>query len=638
MKITKANLIRLLPVLLLALAILPALPQGQPVPPTTAFTRSWLRSTNAGEAILRLGVGGPTNGVTAAQAEAVARNSGASGTNSFAGSGTGLTNVQASSVIKYISQNKPLNADSNWFGPWTTGTTTAGLQEAWDSAWKGTNRGPNVGGVILQVQEGYYFFTNALDFRTVYPFSTTIRGQNLLSTKLAYAGTNNGISTVTFGSLLGSSTNGGLNLPAHVTISDISFTAVRDMNTNILVEVKDYSDLNINRVNFTGWQALTNQVDGAGVSLDASSYAAVTGGGLVGLKVWRGPEHGTHLSSLYFMQLAAGGDYQNDHVYAEDLRFAHIGQGVNLWPTTSRYSLGACILREGGLESIWSKLHCYSSKAGFVLLEQAYDSPLLIQANFEDCTTPLASYRGNSRTPIAFMPNVYGDLGWDSGPVKVYCVSNTPNYGVITSLIHTNSVVIGTDRFSAASGQNAWEIKYNDVAVLQVDKLGAKSVGRMEATGPSSQVSTMDGTTGFSTTDGVNASEVKADGSASFATGLSGSTSDGSLFGEKLTVKSAGVTKFSFDVSAGAFRMNDEENLIPGVLSYDFTTGVLGFGEMNASKVTTAKVESGAGGPTITSGSGAPSASEPNGSIYLRTDGSTSTTLYVRISGSWVGK
>jgi hypothetical protein len=35
------------------------------------------------------------------------------------------------------------------------------------------------------------------------------------------------------------------------------------------------------------------------------------------------------------------------------------------------------------------------------------------------------------------------------------------------------------------------------------------------------------------------------------------------------------------------------------------------------------------------SGSGAPSASAPNGSIFLRTDGDASTTIYVRAGGSW---
>ena len=40
--------------------------------------------------------------------------------------------------------------------------------------------------------------------------------------------------------------------------------------------------------------------------------------------------------------------------------------------------------------------------------------------------------------------------------------------------------------------------------------------------------------------------------------------------------------------------------------------------------------------PTITSGSGAPSATEPNGSVYLRTNGTSASTLYARVSSAWV--
>lgn len=41
--------------------------------------------------------------------------------------------------------------------------------------------------------------------------------------------------------------------------------------------------------------------------------------------------------------------------------------------------------------------------------------------------------------------------------------------------------------------------------------------------------------------------------------------------------------------------------------------------------------------PTITSGSGVPSATEPNGSIYLRTDGANADqAIYARIGGAWV--
>lgn len=41
--------------------------------------------------------------------------------------------------------------------------------------------------------------------------------------------------------------------------------------------------------------------------------------------------------------------------------------------------------------------------------------------------------------------------------------------------------------------------------------------------------------------------------------------------------------------------------------------------------------------PTVTSGTGAPSAAEPNGSLYMRTNGSNGDdSLYMRIGGSWV--
>ena len=42
--------------------------------------------------------------------------------------------------------------------------------------------------------------------------------------------------------------------------------------------------------------------------------------------------------------------------------------------------------------------------------------------------------------------------------------------------------------------------------------------------------------------------------------------------------------------------------------------------------------------PTITSGAGVPTAAEPDGSLYLRTNGGASTTLYVRHTGAWLAK
>lgn len=40
----------------------------------------------------------------------------------------------------------------------------------------------------------------------------------------------------------------------------------------------------------------------------------------------------------------------------------------------------------------------------------------------------------------------------------------------------------------------------------------------------------------------------------------------------------------------------------------------------------------------ISSGTGAPTAAEPDGSVYLRKDGAAATTFYVRAAGAWVAK
>ena len=41
--------------------------------------------------------------------------------------------------------------------------------------------------------------------------------------------------------------------------------------------------------------------------------------------------------------------------------------------------------------------------------------------------------------------------------------------------------------------------------------------------------------------------------------------------------------------------------------------------------------------PTVTAGPGVPSATEPNGSIYLRTDAANADqAIYARVGGSWV--
>lgn len=121
-------------------------------------------------------------------------------------------------------------------------------------------------------------------------------------------------------------------------------------------------------------------------------------------------------------------------------------------------------------------------------------------------------------------------------------------------------------------------------------------------------------------TTGVSSSEaslwmVTSGGTARWKIYKDTSTESGSNSGSHLVVQSR----------------NDSGGGLSAVLTILRDTGKIRIG--NAS--TTAGIELGSSGPTITSGTGAPTHTPPNGSVYLRTDGTATTTLYVRAGGAW---
>jgi hypothetical protein len=81
-------------------------------------------------------------------------------------------------------------------------------------------------------------------------------------------------------------------------------------------------------------------------------------------------------------------------------------------------------------------------------------------------------------------------------------------------------------------------------------------------------------------------------------------------------------------------RLSDAGGLAGTPIKINRATGRVTFGDVGS----TAGLELGSSGPTITVGTGAPSHSAPNGSVYLRTDGTSTTTLYIRAAGAWVAK
>lgn len=96
-------------------------------------------------------------------------------------------------------------------------------------------------------------------------------------------------------------------------------------------------------------------------------------------------------------------------------------------------------------------------------------------------------------------------------------------------------------------------------------------------------------------------------------------------------------TVFTSTGSAVLYKLLDNSNI-------DTAAAIAGtkispnFGSQNVATTGTvqgASVILGSSGPTITTGAGVPSSSPPDGSIFLRTDGTADTALYTRQSGAW---
>ena len=99
---------------------------------------------------------------------------------------------------------------------------------------------------------------------------------------------------------------------------------------------------------------------------------------------------------------------------------------------------------------------------------------------------------------------------------------------------------------------------------------------------------------------------------------------------------SGGVARFLTGATAtgGVWevrRYDDSGVYVGSALYVTRSSGKVTFGDVG----TSAGLELGSSGPTITIGTGAPSHNAPNGSLYLRTDGTATTTLYVRAGGAW---
>src|SRR5260221_8566099 len=151
------------------------------------------------------------------------------------------------------------------FGPDTPGTTTCGIQEAFNALTVSTNYGPYANGITMRFAPGYFFYTNALVFSNQYPVTITLQGDGFVHGKLVYAGSGNNINCITFKS--GVNWNAGsISKAQSIVLRDLGFSALWN-TTNTLIKITNCASFNMQFCNLTSWEIMTNQSNGGSVTI-----------------------------------------------------------------------------------------------------------------------------------------------------------------------------------------------------------------------------------------------------------------------------------------------------------------------------------------------------------------------------------
>lgn len=309
------------------------------------------------------------------------------------------------------------------YGPDTPGTVTSGLQEALDAIPRATNQGPLAWGGRIILTPGHFYFTNTLLFSNVWNNGLTLEGAGLFQTKLVYAGSGEGVKTV---NLCGTPAALASTYPlaGHYNIRDIGFTALNN-TTNILLWITNHAYVNIENCQFTSWQIMDNQLHGSGISV---TEAQTNASGLVGLHLGANGDHASFIRNCFFNGLATGADLQCDHPIVDGFKTAEIGMNTMLWSNSSPYSLGAAILRRGGMDGHYANVHFYGCKGGLVLIGANTTWEYIERVYCETCDYPLAS-----STPSygSLKVNQYVSGEGSSGSDEQYKVTTTPEFGYV---------------------------------------------------------------------------------------------------------------------------------------------------------------------------------------------------------------
>ena len=375
----------------------------------------------------------------------------------FAGDGARLTNIQATAWMKIVSPAPPANGDTNWFGPWTPGTQTAGIQEAILSLPQAPDAQHPGGGTVWLMPGTYYTFTNIYVHSATWtnPFTLNLRGSGITACGITYAGS--APQTVM--------TVGQPNTPSNLEFSlhDLWMASAINACTNILwfpgyslqyAPFGGVAKVDIDHVWFGYWGSMTNAARSFGFS--PSTFGDAGPHNLIPVNLQMNFNEDTVIQHCHFTYVN-GISWATDHGSLADNLFEFAGIGgagpANDWPPNSVYALGAVVycvepgqtyngnkgwtLRDNNFVSCSIPYYAALAFAGLVFLSQndTFEAPLAAPVVTEGTRWVFLNPKGYGGSQSLLLTNVSDYTKWHT-----YGVPAPTNLVVTVDLrVQTNS-------------------------------------------------------------------------------------------------------------------------------------------------------------------------------------------------------
>lgn len=253
--------------------------------------------------------------------------------------GNVVTTNMARTAFKVLSPTPPPDGDTNWFGPWTPGTTTAGLQEALDSLMPVNDDPLNFYGGEIFVRPGLYLLT-----QTVQTPTNSISGTPKANVFLTLAGSGEKASILCYSNstagtvlVLGGGRTGAFNAfnALNFTVRTLGFTSLVNGQANLLYVNGNEGGVfrgTIEDCWFASWFSLTHNDAQTGAPADLVPINVQCNYGADTFTISRCQFY--NVNAVY---------WATDHGQALDNFFAFSGNATT-WPNTSPFSLGAAFV------------------------------------------------------------------------------------------------------------------------------------------------------------------------------------------------------------------------------------------------------------------------------------------------------